>query len=85
MILSNYPNPFNPITTINYQLNQPGMVNLVIYDMLGRKIDTLVDEEKSPGSYAAIWNAEGHASGVYFYRIQAGDSKVLTQKMLLVK
>ena len=58
----NYPNPFNPTTTITYNLDQPGMVNLVIYDLLGRKVDTLVDEMKSPGYYAVKWNAEGFAS-----------------------
>ena len=81
----NYPNPFNPTTTITYNLDQPGMVNLVIYDLLGRKVETLVDEIKTPGNYAVTWNAEGFASGVYFYRLDVGDSKVLTQKMMLVK
>jgi len=81
----NYPNPFNPKTIINYQLDQPGMVNLVIYDLLGRKVATLVDEMKTPGSHAVTWDANGFASGVYFYRIESGDSKVMTQKMMLVK
>ena len=81
----NYPNPFNPSTTITYQLEQPGMVNLVIYDLLGRKMTTLVDETKVPGSYSVKWNAEGNASGVYFYRLELGGSKVLTQKMMLLK
>jgi len=82
---SNHPNPFNPITTISYQLNKTDMVNLVIYDLLGRKVETLVDEMKTPGSYAVTWNAQDFASGVYFYRIEFGGSKVLTQKMLLMK
>ena len=81
----NYPNPFNPRTTINYRLDQPGMVNLVIYDLLGRKVTTLVDEMKTPGSHAVTWDADGLASGVYFYRIEYGGSKVLKQKMMLVK
>jgi len=81
----NYPNPFNPTTTITYRLNEPGMVNLVIYDLLGRKVTTLVDEMKSPGSYEATWNARDFASGVYFYRIELGGSKVVTQKMTLIK
>ena len=84
-LLQNYPNPFNPTTTISYQLDQPGMVNLVIYDILGRKVDTLVNEMKSPGSYSVTWNAEGFASGVYFYRVEFEGSKVLTRKMLLLK
>ena len=85
ILSQNYPNPFNPITTITYNLNKPGMVNLVIYDLLGRKVATLVDDIKAPGNHSVMWNAKGHASGVYFYRIDLGESKVLTQKMMLVK
>jgi len=85
ILSQNYPNPFNPSTTITYQMDQPGMVNLVIYNLLGRKVATLVDEVKTPGSHAVIWNAEGFASGVYFYRIELGERKVVTQKMMLVK
>ena len=84
-LVQNYPNPFNPATTIDYRLDKAGMVNLVIYDLLGRKVETLVDEIKTPGNYEVRWSAEGCASGVYFYRIEAGGSKVLTQKMMLVK
>jgi len=84
-LVQNYPNPFNPATTINYRLDQAGMVNLVICDMLGRKVETLVDEMKTPGSYAVTWNGQEFASGVYFYRIKLGDSRVLTQKMMLMK
>ena len=85
LLVQNYPNPFNPITTISYQLNQAGMVNVTVYDLFGRKVATLIDEMKSPGSYSVRWNAQGYASGVYFYRIKTGDSKVLTQKMMLMK
>ena len=81
----NYPNPFNPKTTISYQLDTPGMVTVVIFDLLGRKVSTLVEEMKMPGNHSVTWNAEGFASGVYFYRIKVGDSKVLTRKMMLVK
>ena len=81
----NYPNPFNPSTTINYSLGKESLVNLIIYDMLGRTVTTLVDEMKTPGSYAVTWNARDLASGVYFYRIELGESEVLTQKMMLVK
>lgn len=84
-LLQNYPNPFNPTTTISYQLDQPGMVNLIIYDILGRKVNTLVNEIKSPGSYSVTWNPKGLASGVYFYRVQFEGSKVLSRKMLLLK
>jgi len=61
------------------------MVNLVIYDLLGRKVETLVNEVKTPGSYGVTWNAEGFASGVYFYKIELGGTEVLTGKMLLIK
>ena len=84
-LVQNYPNPFNPYTTISYQLNQSGMVNIVIYDLLGRKVETLVDEIQPPGTYEVRWNAEGFASGVYFCRIKLNSSKVLTQKMMLMK
>ena len=85
ILSQNYPNPFNPKTTISYQLDKPGMVNIVIYDLLGRKVSTLVDEMNIPGNHSVIWNAEGFASGMYFYRLNLGGSKVLTRKMLLLR
>ena len=80
----NYPNPFNPSTTIKYDLPSPCRVNIEIYDILGRRVMTLVDEEQVAGSHQAIWNASDKASGIYFYRIQAGEF-VETKKMLLVR
>ena len=70
--------------TINYRLDQAGMVNLVIYDLLGRKVATLVDGVKAPGNYSVRWNAQGYASGIYFYRIESGGL-ARTHKMMLVK
>ena len=84
-LAQNHPNPFNPSTTITYRLEKPGMVNLIIYDMLGRKVETLVDEVKLPGSYSVLWNGKGYASGVYFYRLETGGVEGFTQKMMLVK
>ena len=86
---SNYPNPFNPSTVINYQLPTASKVILKVYDVLGREIATLVNEEKSPGFYEVEFNChsgEGRnlSSGIYFYRIQAG-SFVSTKKMILLK
>ena len=92
---SNYPNPFNPSTTIKYRipLNPPlvkgdgtnaGPVTLKVYDLLGREVAVLVNEYKAPGNYEVTWNAANTPSGVYFYRIQAGDF-VQTRKMLLLK
>lgn len=80
----NYPNPFNPITNIKYQIPKTGLVTLKIYDMLGREIKTLVNEVKNPGSYMVSFNGSEFASGVYFYRIQAGDF-IQVKKMLMIK
>ncbi len=85
----NYPNPFNPTTTIAYDLPQPARVRLVIYDVSGRKIRDLVDADEPAGHRTVIWDArnasnEPVASGVYFYRLFAGDF-VRTRKMVLLK
>ncbi len=80
----NYPNPFNPSTTISYQLPVVSDVKLVVYDVLGREVATLVNGVEEPGSKSVVWNATGVASGVYFYRLWAGDF-VQTRKLLLLK
>ncbi|MBC8043844.1 MAG: VCBS repeat-containing protein [Rhizobacter sp.] len=80
----NYPNPFNPSTTIRYSLPAASDVKLKIYDVLGKEVATLVNERKATGTYTANFNAAQFASGVYFYRLQAGTA-VQTKKMLLVK
>jgi len=84
----NYPNPFNPSTVISYQLPVSGVVSLKIYDILGREVSTLVNEEKPAGRYEVNFPATGGASslasGVYFYQIKAG-SFVQTKKMILLK
>jgi photosystem II stability/assembly factor-like uncharacterized protein len=80
----NYPNPFNPSTTIKYSLPQTGRVTLSIYDLLGREVVKLIDEEKPPGEYETQWNASSHPSGVYFIRMQAGEFSE-TRKVVLVK
>ena len=68
----NYPNPFNPTTTIAYDLAQPAEVRLLVYDLFGRVVKTLVDKQQAAGRYAVPFDAEGLASGTYFYRIEAG-------------
>jgi hypothetical protein len=83
-LFQNFPNPFNPITKINYQIPVTGMVILKIYDILGNEIQTLVNEEKPTGNYSIDLNATYLPSGVYFYRLQAGDF-VQTRKMILIK
>ncbi|MFZ2323673.1 MAG: T9SS type A sorting domain-containing protein, partial [Ignavibacteriaceae bacterium] len=83
-LFNNYPNPFNPSTTIKYQLPQDGLVTLKIYDILGKEITTLINEEKPAGKYEVNFNASQLASGVYIYKIQAGDF-VNSRKMVLLK
>jgi hypothetical protein len=69
----NYPNPFNPSTTIRYEIPVDSRVTLTIFDMLGRKVQTLVDRQLKPGVYAETWDASSFASGAYYYRIDARD------------
>jgi hypothetical protein len=80
----NYPNPFNPVTTIQFSLAKPANTVLEVYDMLGRKVSTLINEELSAGSHLKTWNAQGFASGVYFYRLKSGNFTQI-KKMLLLK
>jgi hypothetical protein len=82
--MENYPNPFNPTTVINYQLPRDGFVTLKIYDMLGREISTLVNENKTAGYYKVNFDAGRLTSGVYIYTIKANDF-FLSKKMLLMK
>jgi hypothetical protein len=80
----NYPNPFNPSTTIRYALPLTAHVKLTIYDILGREIATLVNEEQSAGWKKVQWNGTGYASGIYLYRMIAGRF-VETKKFMLLK
>ena len=90
----NYPNPFNPSTNIKFQIPSTSFVTLKVFDLLGREVATLVNEEMSPGSYERVFSAKGGsasggdaswlASGVYLYRLQAADF-VSVRKMLVVK
>jgi len=80
----NYPNPFNPTTSIRYSVVEPGNVTLEVYNIAGQRVETLVRERKSAGTYQVSWNASSMASGVYYYRLQAGN-EVLTRKMTLIK
>lgn len=80
----NYPNPFNPSTTINFGLPEDSKVTIRIYDNTGRQISTLADAFKTKGYYSLVFDASGLASGIYFYRIEAG-SFASTKKMMFVK
>ena len=80
----NHPNPFNPVTTINYYIPEPCFVTIKIYDILSNEIYTLVEDEKPAGNYETTWYPVNIPSGIYFYRIKAGKF-IETKKMLLVK
>jgi hypothetical protein len=80
----NYPNPFNPSTIINYQLPAQSHVTLKVYDVLGREVVTLVNEQKAPGSYDVTWDASTISSGVFFYRLVAGEHSQ-TRKLVLLR
>jgi len=80
----NYPNPFNPSTTINWQLPEAGLVTLKIFDVLGKELITLVDEELKAGEHEAIFDASHLSSGIYFYQLKTGKF-IQTKKMILLK
>ncbi|MEQ8523238.1 endonuclease [Gracilimonas sp.] len=80
----NYPNPFNPVTTIKYTLKQAADVSLTIYNVMGQQVEKLVDGRKLAGAYLVSWNAGELASGVYYYRLKAGN-QVSIRKMSLIK
>ncbi len=80
----NYPNPFNPSTAINFSVPEPGIVTLKIIDLLGREVETVVDEFKPAGNYNIIFNADNLTNGIYFYRMTSG-SNVITRKMVLLR
>ena len=80
----NYPNPFNPSTKISYSIKEEGLVTLKVYDVLGNEIATLVNENKPAGNYAADFNSSQLPTGIYIYKLQAGDF-VSSKKMILLK
>ncbi|OQA67977.1 MAG: hypothetical protein BWY38_01128 [Ignavibacteria bacterium ADurb.Bin266] len=86
----NFPNPFNPTTTIQYQIpviaseTKQSAVKLIVYDILGSEVATLVNDEQEAGYYEVSWNASNFASGAYIYRLQTG-SFVSVKKMMLLR
>ena len=87
-VVGNYPNPFNSQTIIKYNVGNIGPIpvdiSVVIYDVLGREVATVVNKKLSAGRYNIQWDASGMASGVYYYRLKTGDF-VQTKKMVLLK
>jgi hypothetical protein len=79
----NYPNPFNPTTTISYSLPKAGDVRLIIYNAIGSKISTIVNEYKQPGSYSVKFNGGNFANGIYLYRLESGNYSAVKKFILL--
>lgn len=82
--LNNYPNPFNPLTRIRYTVISAGNVSLKVFDIIGKEIAVIVDEQQQPGTYEYNFNGKGLTSGIYFYQLKTGD-RILTRKMVLNK
>ncbi len=91
-LYQNHPNPFNPVTSLQYAIGSGQFVSLKVYDILGNEVATLVNEENPAGSYEVQFNAEGLSSGIYFYQLSARTPTgktdagfIETKKMLLIK
>jgi hypothetical protein len=83
-LYQNYPNPFNPSTTISFDIIKPGNVKIVLYDILGREVKTIVNEYTEPGRFKVVFTADNLASGLYFYRITSNEFTDV-KKLLIVK
>lgn len=84
-LMDNYPNPFNPVTTIPYSIDQTDHVTVKVYDVVGREVVTLVNEQQSAGTYEVQFDAGNLSSGLYIYRLEVGDHFSQTSQMMLVK
>jgi hypothetical protein len=85
ILYQNYPNPFNHSTTITFYVVYQEKVQIVVFNILGQKISTLCNEVFAPGRYSLQWNGVGHASGIYFFQLRAGNNIIQTKKMILCK
>lgn len=83
-LFQNYPNPFNPSTTIKFSIPNSGFVTLKIYDLIGREIETIINENRTAGIHEEVFNSSSLASGMYFYSIEFGNSRI-TKQMILIK
>ncbi|MEJ2617726.1 MAG: T9SS type A sorting domain-containing protein [Ignavibacteriaceae bacterium] len=90
-LYQNFPNPFNPNTNIEFRIPESGFVTLIVYDMLGKEVETLINEYKSTGIYKVEFTADNLPSGVYFYQLKTltadknAEELTKTKKMLLIK
>src|SRR5207249_1564273 len=92
-LMQNYPNPFNPVTKIKFDIPKSSKANIIIYDILGREVTTLVNEQLKQGSYETEWDGSNFASGIYYYKLVVGDNTnnggagdfSETKKMVLIK
>jgi len=85
ILYGNYPNPFNPLTHINYRVMRTAQINLTVYNALGQQVVTLVSERQPAGAYSVQWNAAGLSSGVYYCTLSAGQGAVQSSKLVLLK
>jgi hypothetical protein len=83
-LFQNYPNPFNPTTTIKFDVVRSGDVKIIVYDVMGREIQTLVNEKLQPGTYKTSFDGSNLNSGIYFYQMVSGNFKQ-TRKLILLK
>ena len=79
-----YPNPFNPVTNVDFAIPEAGNVSIIVYNLVGQVMETLVDDYKSAGFHTVSWDASSVPSGLYFITVESGE-KVSTQKLVLMK
>jgi photosystem II stability/assembly factor-like uncharacterized protein len=84
-LLQNYPNPFNPLTRLRFDIPQSKFVKIIVYDILGRELTTLVNEDLRAGTYEVTWDASDYPSGIYFYRLWVSGGSTDSKKMVLIK
>ena len=83
-IISSYPNPFNPVVTVSFAIPELGFVSIGVFDVRGRKLATLANQNYQPGNYRVNWNASANATGVYFISLMISNTRLM-QKVLLLK
>ena len=83
--MQNYPNPFNPITNFEFRISKFTHVNLSIYNILGQKVATLVDQKQAAVQYQVQWDASGFASGIYLYKLETDGGFMQVRKLVVLK